>query len=81
LRKLAVALSAPAVASVTFTLCSTVKRWNIALIAGAGDKSICTCSTDMCAFQSCATVQAVDKAASPAPVLISGNKTLRMAMI
>jgi hypothetical protein len=35
----------------------------------------------MCAFQSCATVQAVDKAASPAPVLISGNKTLRMAMI
>jgi hypothetical protein len=30
---------------------------------------------------SCATVQAVDKAASPAPVLISGNKTLRMAMI
>jgi hypothetical protein len=35
----------------------------------------------MCAFQNCATVQAVDKAASPAPVLISGNKTLRMAMI
>jgi hypothetical protein len=71
----------PAVASVTFTLCSTVKRWNIALIAGAGARSICTCSTAMCAFQSCATVQAVDKAASPAPVLISGNKTLRMAMI
>ena len=34
-----------------------------------------------CAFQSCATVQPVDKGASPAPVLISGNKTLRMAMI
>jgi hypothetical protein len=80
-RKLAVALSAPAVASVTFTLCSTMKRWNIALIAGAGARSICTCSTAMCAFQNCATVQAVDKAASPAPVLISGNKILRMAMI
>jgi hypothetical protein len=35
----------------------------------------------MCAFQSWATVHAVDKAASPAPVLISGNKSLRMAMI
>jgi hypothetical protein len=35
----------------------------------------------MCAFQSWATVHAVDKAASPAPVLISGNKSLRMTMI
>ena len=58
-----------------------MKRWNIALIAGAGARSICTCSTSMCAFQSWATVQAVDRAASPALVLISGNKSLRMAMI
>src|SRR5690348_15350099 len=81
MRKLAVALSAPALASARLTLCSMVKRRNIALIAGAGARSICTCNATKCAFQSCATVQAVDKAASPAPLLINGNKTLRMAMI
>ena len=39
-----------------------------------------TCSAVTCAFQILATINAVDKAASPAAVPVSGSSNLRMAM-